>query len=279
MKYFTRITFCLGLFALTAGTAPTYAAVNVGGFGAIDFEGTGTITHMQLPPLFEVYGNPCTEHFGTDFTRTCKQPLDMSLLGNDIVRAEHFRIELFNNPFLSSLRFGCPNCGTPVSVGIPDLVFQPGGASLSTQKTLQVQTLIDQFGASSVRMSLSFSGGFISIFSSVRAVGLDIKPGGENSFNPRSRGVIGISILTTQSFNASSVDVTSLRFGVTGQEASPHHAVLEDVDGDGDTDLLVFFRSQDTDIDCDTLFTYLSGETLTGQAIAGTDSIAVVGCH
>lgn len=91
--------------------------------------------------------------------------------------------------------------------------------------------------------------------------------------------MIVIAILTTPRFDASSVDITSLRFGVTGQEAIPHHVAVDDVDFDGDLDLLVFFRSQATDINCGTLFTYISGKTLTGHAIAGTDSVAVVGCR
>ena len=47
-------------------------------------------------------------------------------------------------------------------------------------------------------------------------------------------------------------------------------------DDDGDNDLLVFFRNTDTDIDCETLFAYIS-VTVTGMSIAGTDAIATVG--
>ena len=47
-------------------------------------------------------------------------------------------------------------------------------------------------------------------------------------------------------------------------------------DDDGDNDLLVFFRNTDTDIDCETLFAYISGVTVTGMSIAGTDAIATV---
>ena len=97
--------------------------------------------------------------------------------------------------------------------------------------------------------------------------------------NARSRGVIPVAILTTEDFDATSLDVTSLRFGITGEEAAAVRAVLDDVDNDGDIDLVAFFHSPDTGIDCDTLFTYLSGTTLTGLDIAAIDSVNIVGCH
>ena len=276
MKHVIRVLFCIGLLVFIAGTAPTYAVLRVSGTsGGIDFGGTGTITHMQQPPIFKVYGDPnCIPHRATspnDFTTECLQ-VDTSLLGNDIVRAEHVRISELGG----LVRFGCPTCETFVTVGSSHVI----GGKLSDAKVAELQALIDQFGAKSIRMAISVSGGTVDISSSVKAVGLDIKPdGSQNSFNPRSRGVIAVAILTSQSFDASSVDMTSLRFGVTGAEATPHHVVLDDVDDDGDTDLLVFFRGPDTEVDCDTLFTYISGKTFTGQPIAGTDSVAVVGCH
>lgn len=282
MKRVIRVTFCIGLLALICEAQQVSAAISLSGqAGGIDFAGSGTITHMQQPPLFEVFGDPsCTPHSGTDFSRTCQAALDTSLLGNSIVRAEHVRITSFSGVVgFYSVVFGCAGCGNSVFVNTIDIFNGPGGGRLPAAKEAALQSLIDQVGAHTVRMSVSISGGNVTVSSSVRAIGLDIKPGGENSFNPRSRGVIGIAILTTQSFNASSVDVNSLRFGVTGQETPALRAVLDDVDSDGDSDLLVFFRAQDTGINCDTLFTYISGETLTGQAIAGTDSIAVVGCH
>jgi hypothetical protein len=278
MRYITA--FGIGLLVFIVAVAPSHAAISFSrGFGGIDFEGTGTITHMQQPPLFEEYGvTNCTPHFDFDFTRRCNQAVDTTLLGNDIVRAEHVRITSFSGPGFS-VRFGCSTCGVPVTVGFFDTI-QSSGGRLSAAKEAELQSMLDLFGAKVVRIAVSLSGTDVSISSSVRAVGLDLKPGGaENSFNPRSRGMIGIAILTTPTFDASLIDETSLRFGVTGHEATAHHAVLEDVDNDGDMDLLVFFRSQTTNIDCDTLFTYLSGETSTGQAIAGTDSVAIVGCR
>jgi hypothetical protein len=161
-----------------------------------------------------------------------------------------------------------------------DLVPVSGGWRLSDQANHALQALIDQHGAGSIYMSVLLQGGSVDIFSSVQVVVMDIKPGdGPNTLNPRSNGVIPVAILTTEQFDATSIDVPSLRFGATGEEASAVRAIFDDVDGDGDPDLLVFFRSRDTGIDCKTLFTYISGKTSTGADIAGTDSVNVVGCR
>jgi hypothetical protein len=161
-----------------------------------------------------------------------------------------------------------------------DLVLGPGGWRLSDQMIQALQALIDQHGASSVYMSIALQGGSVAVTSSVQAVSIDIKPGDvPNTLNRRSRGVIPIAILTTEQFDATSLDVTSLRFGATGGEIGAVRAVFEDVDDDGDTDLVVFFHSTDTGIDCDTLFAYLSGATSIGVDIAGTDSVNIAGCH
>ena len=81
-------------------------------------------------------------------------------------------------------------------------------------------------------------------------VAIGIKPGSfPNSINPSSQGEIPVAILTTGTFDATTVDPTTVRFGRTGTEAAPVHAALEDVDGDGDIDLILQFNTQDTGIE------------------------------
>lgn len=281
MKYLLRTTFLVALIVLT-GAFEAYGAMSLSGSGGIDFNGTGTITHMQVPFIVnEVYNVNCVDSPNTNPIIRCKDPLDTSLLGNDIVRAEHFRLHVSINTGFFSIRFGCSTCGTSVFPHLDELIFLGGGvAKLSDARTAELQALIDQHGASAIHMSVSISSGSLDIFSSVRAVDMDIKPGNSpNALNLRSRGVIPIALLSTPGFDATTIDVASLRFGSTGTEVAAVRGVFEDVDDDGDIDLLVFFRGQDTGIDCDTLFTYISGATLTGESIAGTDSVAVVACH
>jgi hypothetical protein len=55
-------------------------------------------------------------------------------------------------------------------------------------------------------------------------------------------------------------------------------SALEDVDGDGDTDMILHFKTQDTSIVCGDTSASLTGETFGGQAIEGSDSIKAVGC-
>ena len=282
MKYFLRVAFCFGLLVSACGVN-AYGAISLRGDGSINFDGTGEFLLGPPIPPFEIlrFSSNCGPSPDPGIVIICEQPLDMSLLGNDIVRAEHVRIHIPLHDISSfNMRFGCPTCSTFISVLEDDLVSVSGGRRLSDQKIQALQALIDQRGASSVYMSIGIGGGFIDVFSSVRAVTMDIKPGDVvNTLNLHSRGVIPVAILTTEQFDATSIDVTSLRFGATGEEAPAVRAVLDDVDDDGDTDLLVLFRTQDTNIDCETLFTYLSGATLTGVEIAGTDSVAIVGCH
>jgi hypothetical protein len=108
-------------------------------------------------------------------------------------------------------------------------------------------------------------------------VAIDIKPGSSpNSVNPKSKGVIPVAILTTDTFDAATVDPNTVTFGPNG--AAPVHSALENVDGDGDTDLILHFNTQATGIQCGDTSASLTGETFSGQTIHGSDSINTVGC-
>jgi hypothetical protein len=110
-------------------------------------------------------------------------------------------------------------------------------------------------------------------------VAIDIKPGEfPNSINPKSKGVIPVAILTTAAFDATTVDPTTVLFGATGTESAPVHSALQDVDGNGGSDLLLHFKTQATGIRCGDTSASLTGETFSKQAIEGTDSIKTVGC-
>lgn len=108
-------------------------------------------------------------------------------------------------------------------------------------------------------------------------VAIDIKPGSlPNSINPLARGVIPVAILTTPTLDATTIDPTSLKFGPN--MTTPVHFALEDVDNDGDLDMIVHFSTQESGIVCGATAASLTGQTNTGQAIKGSDSVRTVGC-
>jgi hypothetical protein len=111
-------------------------------------------------------------------------------------------------------------------------------------------------------------------------VTIDIKPGNfPNRINPRSHGVIPVAILTTSMFDATMVDPLSVKFGPKGATEAHGRGHIEDADGDGDLDLVLHFRTQETGITCGATSASLTGETLNGQPITGSDSIKTVGCN
>ncbi len=121
--------------------------------------------------------------------------------------------------------------------------------------------------------------GDIVIAFQVITLAIDIKPGSDpNAINPASEGLIPVAILTTDTFDATTVSPITVRFGPAGANLEHRLGHLEDVDGDGDLDLLLHFRTQETGIQCGDAEASLSGETFDGQAIQGSDSIVTVGC-
>jgi hypothetical protein len=111
-------------------------------------------------------------------------------------------------------------------------------------------------------------------------VNIDIKPGGgQNSINPNSKGVIPVAILSTPQFDAASLNLSSLFFGPSSAPIEHKNGHLQDIDGDGSLDLLVHFRTQDTGIACGDTSASLNGETISGQAFTGIDSITTTGCN
>ena len=110
-------------------------------------------------------------------------------------------------------------------------------------------------------------------------VEIDIKPGSyPNSINPQARGVIPVAILTTEDFDASEVDASTVAIeGVLAKQKgkSGKHGSLEDVDSDGDLDLVVQIPNT-IDWPDDATEATLTGETWDAVPIEGTDSVRIV---
>lgn len=123
----------------------------------------------------------------------------------------------------------------------------------------------------------------IRVFILTGVVNIDIKPGStKNSISPQNNGVNGVipvAILTTETFDATTVDPTTVLFGTISAKAAPVSFALEDVDGDGDIDVILHFKHRhETDIRCGTTSAFLTGKTFGGQPIIGSDTVTTVGC-
>lgn len=112
---------------------------------------------------------------------------------------------------------------------------------------------------------------------------IDIKPDGEpnavNCDNPNS--LITIAILSTTEFDATMVNHETVTF----QGAAEHHFSkatglmmrhVEDVDLDGDLDLVFHFLLSETDLDCLSTEGRLIGELFNGTPIEGVDELMMV---
>ena len=146
--------------------------------------------------------------------------------------------------------------------------------------------LIDEVRVYSSALSESDIGALVGNPSPIE-VSIDIKPGSNiNPINLGSKGVIPVAIFTTSvadgdsvDFNAADVDQSSLELsgaaaltrGKSGKVGS-----FEDVDGDGDLDLVAHFPTADLSLTAADAEAVLEGLTLDGTPITGSDSIVIV---
>lgn len=143
------------------------------------------------------------------------------------------------------------------------------------------ETFLDEYSGTveEPNETLSFQAGYEQTDESLQ-VNIDIKPGSfPNAVNPRSKGKIPVAVLTDENFDATTVNWATVLFGVQGTEAEPVHHAFEDVDGDGDIDMIFHFRTQDTGIQCGDTSAYMRGFTLDDKELKGYDSIKPVGCN
>jgi hypothetical protein len=101
----------------------------------------------------------------------------------------------------------------------------------------------------------------------------DIKPGSDrNPINLGSKGRLSVALLTTEDFDAMTVDPNSVRLA----GAAPVHTALEDIDADGDKDLVLHFPTQELQLTNESTEAYLIGQTHDGLLLMGVDSVRIV---
>jgi hypothetical protein len=111
-------------------------------------------------------------------------------------------------------------------------------------------------------------------------VEIDIKPGRfPYSLKLDNNGVIPVAVLSTPTFDAATVDPSTVCFGdaedPTQRDCSEAHGTghIEDVDGDTDLDLVLHYETGETGIDPGDTEACLTGDTFGGQPIEGCDSV------
>jgi hypothetical protein len=120
------------------------------------------------------------------------------------------------------------------------------------------------------------------VTTAILTVDIDIKPGTDpNAINLGSNGVIPVAILSSETFDASTVDADTVTLAgatvaVRGK-ASNLMAHLEDVNADGLPDLVVHVETENLDPNAfQEGYAFLSGLTYDGEQFEGSDEIFIV---
>ncbi|MCH8148088.1 MAG: hypothetical protein IH987_08875 [Planctomycetes bacterium] len=110
---------------------------------------------------------------------------------------------------------------------------------------------------------------------------IDIKPGSDpNSINLGSHGVVPVAILTTGEFDATTVDPDTINLAGASIALRGNGrrllASYEDVDDDGDDDLMLHIETENLQLETGATEAILTGKTFDGQDISGMDTIVIV---
>jgi uncharacterized delta-60 repeat protein len=171
-----------------------------------------------------------------------------------------------------------PNGFLDTSFGVNGVVLTDiGGSDIAF--ALAVQPADGRYVAAGASESDTDSDFALARYFGDQSVIIDIKPGSErNPINLRSKGNTPVAILTSDTFDATQVNWESVRFGPSGATERHHRIHVTDVDGDGDMDAKLHFKTRDTGISCGDTEATLTGETFAGDAFSGADTIKTLKC-
>lgn len=129
----------------------------------------------------------------------------------------------------------------------------------------------------------------VSVVGRTVPVVLDVKP--ESSTNPvnlNSRGKLVVAILSDDDYDATAIDVSTVTLGDnSGSETGvyvknngSYQTSIEDVDGDGDNDLVMHFSIEDMvdngDLTSSSTELWINGEDEDGVPFCGDDAVTIV---
>jgi hypothetical protein len=117
-------------------------------------------------------------------------------------------------------------------------------------------------------------------FEGALTIVIDVRPRRDppNGINPNSTNNINVALLSGDGFDATLVDPSTVRLGVTGVEAAPIIFRRRDVNGDGQRDLVVQFQIPTLEIECGASSLTLRGQISGGHSIISSSAITTTGC-
>ena len=171
--------------------------------------------------------------------------------GENIIDADPLLVDPANHDFHLQLNSPCIDAGTIDVTELPDTDFEGDPRIFGSAPDMGA----DEFVPPCVEVEI------------------DIKPGSyPNSINLKSRGKVPVAILTTDNFDAYDVDPDTCVFA----GANPLRWKMEDIDNDGDYDMLFHYRTLELDLNQNSTEASLEGEIYDGIQIIGTDSVNIV---
>lgn len=166
--------------------------------------------------------------------------------------------------------------------------FRASGGTPRSPSNNTIRVMLEDFAGTSggVPGDVAFDNILLTTYAVDLEIEIDIKPGSDsNSINLRGKGVVSVAILTTSvadgdaaDFDVMDVDQSTLSMAGAGARTrgrSGRIGSFEDVDGDGDLDLVVQFYKDELDLFEEDTEAVLEGQTFDGTPIHGSDSILV----
>jgi len=155
--------------------------------------------------------------------------------------------------------------------------FKPGAQITYFNQTGVVDTVLGRELDSVTVGTFPLDLALTSVFPPDR-VFIDIQPNSSaNNVNASGKDQISVAVLSSLTFDAGTVDRSSVAFGRTGVEAPAVgcSAHLTDVNGDGLPDLICNFDEAKTGFLPSDSTGYLTGRTISGNAVRGFDAVSV----
>lgn len=105
-------------------------------------------------------------------------------------------------------------------------------------------------------------------------VAIDLKPGDSQNFlKSRARGSVSVAVLGSPSFDVTTVDPRTLRFGPGGSRGWPRRAIRRDVNGDAEIDLVAWYGLRKAELSRGAEQACLRWQTRDGTPYQGCDVI------